>query len=90
MLIKIRYNSILQISSIYSIRNGLQKVPPQVSTPNFDLPKRWKMGLWRGGVTKPNSIMTSFEIDPAISNFELEYVVNYMLYENNAISVDEN
>ena len=47
--------------------------------------------------------MTSFEIDPAISNFELEYVVNYMLYENNylcrwkletviniTISVDDN
>ena len=50
-----------------------------------------KNGAMEGGVTKSNSIMTSFEIDPAISNFELEYVVNYMmLYENNAISVDEN
>ena len=49
-----------------------------------------KYGAMEGGVTKPNSIMTMFEIDPAISNFELEYVVNYMLYENNAISVDEN
>ena len=49
-----------------------------------------KNGAMEGGVTKPNSIMTSFEFDPAISTFELEYVINYMLYENIAISVDEN
>ena len=61
----------MQVASCYSIVMVFRKCPPQVSTPNSDLPKDEKMGLWRGGVTKTNSRLTSFEFDPAISNYIL-------------------
>ena len=90
IIIKIPYNNRLHISSSYSIEVVFRKYPLRFRLLTLTSPKDEKWGYGGGGVTKPNSIMTSFEFDPAISTFELEYVINYMLYENIAISVDEN
>ena len=89
MSIKILYNNRLHISSSYSIEVVFRKYPLRFRLLTWTSQKDEKWG-YGGGVIKPNSIMTSFEFDPAISTFELEYVINYTLYENNAISVDEN
>ena len=58
-----------------------RKCPLRFRLLTLTSPKDEKMGLWRGGVTKPNSRLVPFEFDPAISNFELKYVTNYMLYK---------
>ena len=49
ILIKIPYDNSEYISSNYSIEMVFRKCPPQVSTPNSDLPKRWKNGAVEGG-----------------------------------------
>ena len=79
ILIKIPYNISEYVSSYYSIEMVFRKCPLRFRLLTLTSPKDEKMGLWRGGVTKTNSRLTSFEFDPAITNFELKYVINYML-----------
>ena len=79
MLAKIPYNNSEYILSSYSIVMVFRKCPLRFRLLTLTSPKDEKMGLWRGGVTKTNSRLTSFEFDPAITNFELKYVINYIL-----------